>query len=66
MHGTQSDLSDQPLKDADFTCYTDGSSYLLNGEKEGRGDDNGRTTLRSSGPVRSLEVPLLNMQNSSP
>ena len=33
MHGTRADLTDQPLKDADLTWYTDGSSYLLNGER---------------------------------
>lgn len=33
MHGTRHDLSDQPLPDADYTWYTDGSSYLLNGEQ---------------------------------
>nr|XP_048293064.1 agouti-related protein isoform X5 [Myodes glareolus] len=33
MHGTRHDLSDQPLTDADYTWYTDGSSYLLNGEQ---------------------------------
>ncbi|XP_040599337.1 uncharacterized protein LOC121139542 [Mesocricetus auratus] len=32
-HGTRVDLSDQPLKDTDHTWYTDGSSYLLNGER---------------------------------
>lgn len=33
MHGTRPDLTDQPLKDADFTWYTDGSSFLKNGER---------------------------------
>lgn len=33
MPGTRADLTDQPLKDADFTWYTDGSSYLLDGER---------------------------------
>lgn len=33
MHGTRMDLTDQPLPDADHTWYTDGSSYLLNGER---------------------------------
>ena len=34
MHGTRADLTDQPLKDADLTWYTDGSSYLLNREQQ--------------------------------
>jgi ribonuclease HI/transposase InsO family protein len=33
MHGTRPDLTDQPLPDADFTWYTDGSSFLDNGER---------------------------------
>ncbi|CAO2641801.1 Gag-Pol polyprotein [Lemmus lemmus] len=33
MHGTRTDLTDQPLPDADHTWYTDGSSYLLNGKR---------------------------------
>lgn len=33
-HGTRPDLTDQPLPDADFTWYTDGSSYLKNGERK--------------------------------
>lgn len=34
MHGTRPDLTDQPLKQADLTWYTNGSSYLLNGERK--------------------------------
>ena len=34
MHGTRPDLMDQPLRDADFTWYTDGSSFLKKREKE--------------------------------
>ncbi|XP_048193187.1 uncharacterized protein LOC125344948 [Perognathus longimembris pacificus] len=34
VHGTRSDLTDQPLQDADFTWYTDGSSLVLNGERK--------------------------------
>lgn len=34
MHGTWPDLTDQPLKEADLTWYTNGSSYLLNGERK--------------------------------
>ena len=33
VRGIQPDLTDQPLKDADFIWYTDGSSYLQNGER---------------------------------
>lgn len=36
MQGTRPDLTDQPLKGADLTWYTDRSSYLLNGEKKAR------------------------------
>lgn len=32
-HGTRPDLTDQPMKDADLTRYTDGSSYLRDGER---------------------------------
>ncbi|XP_063138877.1 uncharacterized protein LOC134485788 [Rattus norvegicus] len=32
VHGSRPDLSDRPLQDADHTWYTDGSSYLVNGE----------------------------------
>lgn len=32
-HGTRPDLTDQPMKDADLTWYTDGSSYLQDGER---------------------------------
>ncbi|XP_059231985.1 uncharacterized protein LOC132001424 isoform X1 [Mustela nigripes] len=32
-HGTRPDLTDQPMKDADLTWYTDGSSYLQVGER---------------------------------
>ncbi|XP_044088854.1 uncharacterized protein LOC122895494 [Neovison vison] len=31
--GTRPDPTDQPMKDADLTWYTDGSSYLRNGER---------------------------------
>ncbi|XP_077894559.1 protein NYNRIN-like isoform X1 [Ictidomys tridecemlineatus] len=31
--GTRPDLTDQPMKDAELVWYTDGSSYLLNGER---------------------------------
>ncbi|XP_063129896.1 uncharacterized protein LOC134481848 [Rattus norvegicus] len=34
VHGTRPDLSDRPLQDADHTWYTDGSSYLVNGERK--------------------------------
>ncbi|XP_055459968.1 uncharacterized protein LOC129674107 [Psammomys obesus] len=33
VHGTRPDLTNQPLPDADFTWYTDGSSFLDNGER---------------------------------
>lgn len=33
MHGTRPDLLDRPLPGADFTWYTDGSSFLDNGER---------------------------------
>ena len=33
IHGTRPDLTDQPLRDADYTWYTDGSSFLANGER---------------------------------
>ncbi|XP_045855713.1 protein NYNRIN-like [Meles meles] len=32
-HGTRPDLTDQPMKDADLTWYTDGSSYLQDGKR---------------------------------
>ncbi|XP_012903440.1 uncharacterized protein LOC101674231 isoform X2 [Mustela putorius furo] len=32
-HGTRPDLTDQPMKDVDLTWYTDGSSYLQDGER---------------------------------
>ncbi|KAL6031035.1 hypothetical protein STEG23_025147 [Scotinomys teguina] len=34
-HGTPLDLADQPQRGADLTWYTDGSSYLLQGEGRG-------------------------------
>ncbi|XP_042534598.1 uncharacterized protein LOC122107079 [Dipodomys spectabilis] len=34
VHGTRPDLTDQPLRDADFTWYTDGSSFLDHGERK--------------------------------
>lgn len=33
-HGSRPDLTDQPLPDADYTWYTDGSNYLENGERK--------------------------------
>ena len=33
-HGTRPDLTDQPLPDADLTWYTDGSSFIRNGERK--------------------------------
>ncbi|KAL6033551.1 hypothetical protein STEG23_027425, partial [Scotinomys teguina] len=33
-HGTRPDLTDQPLPNSDFTWFTDGSSFLQNGEKK--------------------------------
>ncbi|XP_075815228.1 uncharacterized protein LOC142842292 [Microtus pennsylvanicus] len=33
-HGTRPDLTDCPLKDANFTWYTDGSSFLKDGERK--------------------------------
>ncbi|XP_036032463.1 ribonuclease H1-like [Onychomys torridus] len=34
VHGTREDLTDQPLPDAEHTWYTDGSSFLHNGERK--------------------------------
>ena len=34
MHRTRPDLMDQPLQDVDHTWYTDGSSFLVNGERK--------------------------------
>ncbi|XP_032745407.1 uncharacterized protein LOC116888229 [Rattus rattus] len=34
VHGTRPDLSDQPLQNADHTWYTDGSSFLAEGEQK--------------------------------
>ncbi|CAD7676241.1 unnamed protein product [Nyctereutes procyonoides] len=34
VHGTRGDLTDQPLPDAEATWYTDGSSFLRNGERK--------------------------------
>ncbi|XP_063133785.1 protein NYNRIN-like [Rattus norvegicus] len=34
VHGTRPDLSDQPLQNADHTWYTDGSSFLAEGERK--------------------------------
>ncbi|AAB86912.1 Pol, partial [Rauscher murine leukemia virus] len=33
-HGTRPDLTDQPLPDADHTWYTDGSSFLQEGQRK--------------------------------
>ncbi|XP_062062404.1 uncharacterized protein LOC133770372 isoform X3 [Lepus europaeus] len=33
VHGTREDLTDQPLPDAEHTWYTDGSSFLHQGER---------------------------------
>ena len=33
-HGTRPNLSEQPLVDSEITWYTDGSSYLLDGERK--------------------------------
>lgn len=33
VHGTRPDLTDTPLREADFTWYTDGSSFLNNRER---------------------------------
>ncbi|XP_032197262.1 uncharacterized protein LOC116589422 [Mustela erminea] len=33
VQGTRPDLTDQPIKDADLTWYTDGSSYLQDGKR---------------------------------
>ncbi|XP_057641650.1 uncharacterized protein LOC130884591 [Chionomys nivalis] len=33
-HGTRPDLTNQPLRDADYTWYTDGSSFLANGKRK--------------------------------
>ena len=33
-HGTRPDLMDQPLSDADFTWYTDGSSFMEDGARK--------------------------------
>ena len=32
VHGTREDLTDQPLADVEVTWFTDGSSYLLEGQ----------------------------------
>nr|3P1G_A Chain A, Xenotropic Murine Leukemia Virus-Related Virus (XMRV) RNase H Domain [Xenotropic MuLV-related virus] len=32
-HGTRPDLTDQPIPDADYTWYTDGSSFLQEGQR---------------------------------
>ncbi|CAD7676918.1 unnamed protein product [Nyctereutes procyonoides] len=34
VHSTRGDLTDQPLPDAEATWYTDGSSFLRNGERK--------------------------------
>ena len=34
VHGTREDLTDQPLADAEVTWFTDGSSYLLEGQRK--------------------------------
>ena len=34
MHGTREDLTDQPLVDAEVTWFTDGSSYVLEGQRK--------------------------------
>ena len=34
VHGTREDLTDQPLVDAEVTWFTDGSSYLLEGQRK--------------------------------
>lgn len=34
MHGTRPDLTDHPLQNADFTWYTDGSSFLQDGQRK--------------------------------
>ena len=34
VHGTREDLTDQPLADAEVTRFTDGSSYLLEGQRK--------------------------------
>ena len=34
VHGTREDLTDQPLADVEVTWFTDGSSYLLEGQRK--------------------------------
>ena len=34
LHGTSEDLNDQPLADMEVTWFTDGSSYLLEGQQK--------------------------------
>ena len=34
VRGTREDLTDQPLVDAEVTWFTDGSSYLLEGQRK--------------------------------
>ena len=36
VHGTREDLTDQPLVDVEMTWFTDGSSYLLEGQRKAR------------------------------
>ncbi|XP_041598557.1 uncharacterized protein LOC121484027 [Vulpes lagopus] len=46
VHGTRGDLTDQPLPDAEATWYTDGSSFLRNGErKAGAAVVDGKTVI---------------------
>lgn len=48
-HGTRKDLTDQPLLDAELTWFTDGSSFLQNGERRaGAAVVDGKTVIWSS------------------
>ena len=52
MHRTRPDLMDQPLQDVDHTWYTDGSSFLVNGE-------------RKAGAAMTTETEVIRGLNSS-
>lgn len=54
VHGTRGDLTDQPMPDAEATWYTDGSSFLRNGERKAGAavvDKKKTKNKLSSGPV---------------
>ena len=51
VHGTREDLTDQPLADVEVTWFTDGSSYLLEGQrKDGAAVVDGTEVIWASAP----------------